>query len=222
VSSFGGMDIHPDDCFADIFITGPGKCLGGAPGLTLMSVTDRAWKHMEANPKAPRASILSLLDWKDAWSKDKPFPFTPSVTEMNGLDAVIDLYLEEGAEQVWQRHALTSRACRAGIKAMGLSLWAKTEAIASPTTTAVRVPDGVKDSEIIRTAREKYGVVFSTGRGETLGKLIRIGHMGPVAEPIYAVVAITALGGALRKLGRKVDVAAGVDAAMSVIDSGQG
>ena len=55
----------------------------------------------------------------------------------------------------------------------------------------------------------------------TLGKLIRIGHMGPVAEPIYAVVAITALGGALRKLGRKVDVAAGVVAAMAVINSGQ-
>ena len=53
VSSFGGMDIHPDDCFADIFITGPGKCLGGAPGLTLMAVSDRAWKHIEANPKAP-------------------------------------------------------------------------------------------------------------------------------------------------------------------------
>jgi pyridoxamine--pyruvate transaminase len=216
------MDIHPDDCFADIFITGPGKCLGGAPGLTLMSVTDRAWKHMEANPKAPRASILSLLDWKDAWSKDKPFPFTPSVTEMNGMDAVIDQYLEEGPEQVWRRHALTSRACRAGIKAMGLSLWAKTEAIASPTTTAVRVPEDVKDSDIIRAAREQFGVVFSTGRGETLGKLIRIGHMGPVAEPIYALVAITALGGALRKLGRKVDVAAGVEAAMSVIGSGQG
>ena len=222
VSSFGGMDIHPDDCFADIFITGPGKCLGGAPGLTLMSVTDRAWKHMEANPKAPRASILSLLDWKDAWSKDKPFPFTPSVTEMNGMDAVIDQYLEEGPEQVWRRHALTSRACRAGIKAMGLSLWAKTEAIASPTTTAVRVPEDVKDSDIIRAAREQFGVVFSTGRGETLGKLIRIGHMGPVAEPIYALVAITALGGALRKLGCKVDVAAGVEAAMSVIGSGQG
>jgi pyridoxamine--pyruvate transaminase len=54
-----------------------------------------------------------------------------------------------------------------------------------------------------------------------LGKLIRIGHMGPVAEPIYAVVALTALGGALRKLGRKADVAAGVEAAMSVIDNGR-
>jgi pyridoxamine--pyruvate transaminase len=41
--------------------------------------------------------------------------------------------------------------------------------------------------------------------------------MGPVAEPIYATVALTALGGALRRLGRKVDVAAGIDAALQVI-----
>ncbi|MGH6934309.1 MAG: pyridoxal-phosphate-dependent aminotransferase family protein, partial [Dongiaceae bacterium] len=147
VSSFGGMDIHPDDCHADIFITGPGKCLGGPPGLTLMAVSDRAWKHMEENPKAPRASVLSLLDWKDAWNKDKPFPFTPSVSEMNGLDAVFDQYFDEGPEQVWRRHDLTARACRAGIKAMGLLLWAKQESIAAPTTTAVRIPDGARDSD---------------------------------------------------------------------------
>src|SRR5262245_52468379 len=218
VSSFGGMDIHPDDCAADVFITGPGKCLGGAPGLTIVAVSDRAWKHMEANPKAPRASVLSYLDWKDAWSKDKPFPFTPSVAEMNGLDGALDQYLDEGPENVWRRHALTARACRAGVKAMGLSLWAAREEIASPTTTAVRVPDGLKDTDILAAARALYGVVFSAGRGETQGKLIRIGHMGLVAEPIYAVVAVTAFGGALIKLGRKVDVGAGVAAATAVID----
>ncbi|MGH6932062.1 MAG: alanine--glyoxylate aminotransferase family protein, partial [Dongiaceae bacterium] len=98
-------------------------------------------------------------------------------------------------------------------------LWAKQETIAAPTTTAVRIPDGARDSDIIRTAREQYGVIFSTGRGETLGKLLRIGHMGPVAEPIYAIVALTALGGALRKLGRKCDLAAGIEAAMAVIQS---
>lgn len=222
VSSFGGMDIHPDECYADIFITGPGKCLGGAPGLTLMAVTDRAWDHIEANPKAPFASVLSLKDWKKAWSKDEPFPFTPSVSEMNGLDAVMDQYLEEGAEKVWHRHALTAKACRAGIKAMGLELWAKTEAIASPTCTAVKVPAGVSDADIIAAARERFGVVFSTGRNDTKGKLIRIGHMGPVAEPIYATVAVTAFGGALRKLGRKVDVAAGIEAALAVIEADRG
>src|SRR5215468_6530115 len=61
VSSWSGMDIHPDDCKADIFVTGPGKCLGGVPGLTIMAVNERAWAHMSANPKAPRASVLSLV-----------------------------------------------------------------------------------------------------------------------------------------------------------------
>jgi pyridoxamine--pyruvate transaminase len=215
------MDIHPEDCCADIFITGPGKCLGGAPGITIVSVTDRAWRHIEANPKTPTASVLSYLDWKDAWSKKKAFPFTPSVAEVNGLDAVLDQYLDEGPQNVWHRHALTAAACRAGIKAMGLELWAKTEAIASPTTTAVRIPKGLVDADIIRTAREQFGVAFSTGRGETQGKLLRIGHMGLVAEPIYAVVALTALGGAIRKLGKRVDVAAGIEAAMKTIDKGQ-
>jgi pyridoxamine---pyruvate transaminase len=218
VSSFGGMDIHPDDCKADIFVTGPGKCLGGPPGITLMAVSQRAWAHMEANPDKPTASILSLTDWKDAWRSDKPFPFTPSISEVNALDGALDEYLEEGPETVWRRHALTARACRAGIKAMGLSLWAAREEIAADTTTAVRVPEGLDDAAIRAAARSHYGVIFSSGRGETLGKLIRIGHMGPVAEPIYAVVAVTALGGALRRQGFAADVSAGVEAAMAVID----
>lgn len=220
VSSFGGMDIHPDDCFADVFVTGPGKCLGGAPGLTVIAMSERAWRHIEANSGTPKASVLSLLDWKEAWRKEEPFPFTPSVSEVNGLEAVVDLYLEEGPEQVWRRHALTAAACRAGMQAMGLSLWAAREAIASPTTTALRVPDGVTDTALLAAARDPFGVVLSLGRGDTLGKLIRIGHMGPVAEPIYATVAVAALGGALRKLGKQADVAAGIEAALAVIAAG--
>jgi pyridoxamine--pyruvate transaminase len=44
--------------------------------------------------------------------------------------------------------------------------------------------------------------------------------MGPTARPLYAVVALTALGGALRALGHPLDVAAGVAAALAVIDDG--
>jgi pyridoxamine--pyruvate transaminase len=100
---------------------------------------------------------------------------------------------------------------------MGLSLWPARESIAAPTVTAVRVPDGCKDTDIIAAARELFGTVFSRGRNETLGKLLRIGHMGPAAEPGYVPVALCALGGALRRLGRSVDVAAGVEAAMTEI-----
>jgi pyridoxamine--pyruvate transaminase len=217
VSSFAGMDIHPDDCRADMFITGPNKCLGAPPGLTIAAVSERAWAHMAKNPEAPRDSVLSLLDWKEAWRSDRPFPFTPSVAEVNALDAALDQYLDEGPEEVWQRHALTAAACRAGVKAMGLELWPAREEIAAPTTTAVRVPPGMSDTAILAALRGTFGIVFSLGRKETLGKLLRIGHMGAVAEPAYAMIAVSALGGALRALGRNTDVGAGVEAAMGVV-----
>lgn len=218
VSSFGGMKTHPEDCRADIYIIGPNKCLGGPPGLTLAGISDRAWEKMKANPSAPRASMLSILDWENAWSRNAPFPFTPSVAEVNGLDVALDLYLGEGPEAVWARHALTARATRAGVRAMGLEIWAARESIASPTTTAVRTPDGIDEKALRAETRARYGVVFSSGRGETLGKLTRIGHMGPTAQPIYAVAALSALGGALNAKGFKADTGAAVAAAMSVID----
>jgi pyridoxamine--pyruvate transaminase len=221
VSSWGGMDIHPEDCSADIFMTGPNKCLGGPPGLTIAAVSERAWRHMEKNAEAPRASVLSLLDWKDAWHREQKFPFTPSVAEVNALDAAIDQYFDEGPENVWRRHALASAMCRAGVKALGLTLWPARESIAAPTTTAVRVPPGVSDKAILAALRGLFGVVFSLGRAETLGKLLRIGHMGLVAEPVYVIAGVAALGGALRSLGQQVDVGAGVEAAMAVaLDAG--
>lgn len=219
VSSWGGMEISPDSCHAAIFVTGPNKCLGGTPGLTILSVSDAAWEKMEANGDAPRASMLSILDWRDADRADKPFPFTPSVAEINGLDAAVSLYLDEGPENVWARHELTAAACRAGVKALGLDLWPAHEDIASPTCTAVAMPEGVDDKALRAAARERYGVVFSSGRGETNGRLIRIGHMGPTAEPIFSTVAVTALGGAMGAVGRPVDVGIGVAAALSVIDA---
>jgi len=218
VSSFGGMDIDPDTCHADLFVTGPNKCLGCPPGLSLIGVTPRAWEKMKNNPDAPRDSVLSILDWEHAWRRDRPFPYTPSVAEINGLDAALDLYLTEGPGHVWARHALTAKACRAGVLAMGLRLWPADERTASPTTTAVRIPGTIEDAALRAAARARYGVVFSSGRGETLGKLVRIGHMGPTARPMYAVVAVAALGGAVRALGHPVDVAAGVAAALAVID----
>ncbi|MBC7281084.1 alanine--glyoxylate aminotransferase family protein [Hoeflea sp.] len=219
VSSWGGMPTSPDACRAGIYVTGPNKCLGCPPGLSLVAVSEAAWAKIESNPDAPFASILSLGDWKNAWKKTEKFPFTPSVAEINGLDAALERYLDEGPESVWERHALTARICREGIKAMGVGLWPVTEAIASPTTTAVRMPDGIDAGPVLKEARARYGVSMSAGRAETLGKLIRIGHMGPTAQPAYALVAVAAMGGALKAAGAKVDVAAGLAAAQAAWDA---
>lgn len=219
VSSWGGMPTSPRACRAGIYVTGPNKCLGCPPGLSLVAVSDAAWTKIDANPDAPFASMLSLKDWRHAWKRTEPFPFTPSVSEVYGLGAALERHLAEGPARVWARHALTARACRAGAMAMGLRLWAASEAIASPTTTAIRVPEGIDAARLLAEVRGRYGVTLSSGRGATLGRLVRIGHMGPTAQPLYALVALAALGGALRAMGARVDIAAGLGAAQDMIDA---
>lgn len=221
VSSFGGMPTTPGACKAGIYVTGPNKCMGCPPGLSLVAVSPAAWDKIASNPDAPTASMLSLSDWRHAWKADQGFPFTPSVAEINGLDCALDRYLTEGPDVVHARHALTARACRAGIIAMGLSLWAADEATASPTTTAVKMPAGVDAKSILQDVRARYGVTLSSGRAETQGKLIRIGHMGPTAQPLYALVAVAALGGAMAAAGAKVDVVAGMAATLACINAEQ-
>jgi len=47
VSSFGGMEVGPDSCQADLFVTGPNKCLGCRRAVA-GRVTPRAWEKMKA------------------------------------------------------------------------------------------------------------------------------------------------------------------------------
>ena len=131
VSSFGGMRCDFTSWQADLAVVGPQKCLGGPPGLSLLHVSEAAWAHMAANPAAPRGSALSILDWRDAHLADRPFPFTPSVTDIYGLRACLEQYLAEGAEAVRRRHHVAARAARAGAEALGLTLWARDPAIRS-------------------------------------------------------------------------------------------
>src|SRR6476469_5322607 len=80
VSGLGGELLSPEEWGMDIAIAGPQKCLGGTPGLSLMSISPAAWGALEARrPEPLRASFLSILDWKTAWLEGKRFPYTPSV-----------------------------------------------------------------------------------------------------------------------------------------------
>jgi pyridoxamine---pyruvate transaminase len=218
VSSFGGMVVEPRAWQADLIVAGPHKCLGGAPGLSLLYVSDKAWEHMEANPEAPRASVLSILDWKDVDGRSHPFPFTPSVVEIQALDSCLHQYLEEGPAAVRARHARAARATRAGGAALGLSLWAADPSICSDTATAFKVPEGIDEPRLRAQARSQLGVMLSGGEGDLAGKVTRIGHMGPGAYPIGPVVALTALGQSLRSQGFAADVGGAVEAAVAALN----
>jgi pyridoxamine---pyruvate transaminase len=215
VSSVGGMPFEADAWSLDVCVAGPQKCLGGPPGMSLMAVSDAAWNVIESNPHAPRASFLSMLDWREQWHGQGKFPYTPSVSEIHGVEAACDVLLAEGLETSFARHAQAARACRAGVRAMGLNLWPCREEIASPSVTAIGLPDSVTDAQVRDHARARYGVMLSGGQGA--GKLVRIGHMGPTARSLYPVVGLIALGRTLADLGIPVRIGEGVEAAMEIL-----
>ena len=215
VSSLGGIEFRTDDWELDVCVAGAQKCLGGPPGMSLITVSDAAWDRIRANPAAPRASFLSMLDWKEQWIDGDRFPFTPSVTELYGVEASVDELLDEGLEASIARHERSAAACRAGVRAMGLELWPRSDEVAAACVTAIAVPEGLTDVQVRAHCRERYGVMISGGQGA--GNLVRIGHMATSARGLHPVVGLAALGRTLADLGVQVEIGAGVEAALAEV-----
>ena len=217
VSSWAGIELKPEEWQLDLLVAGPQKCLGGPPGMSLLAVSEQAWAVIEANPMAPRASILSILDWREKWHRDGAFPYTPSVSDLNGVHAACAQLLDEGLDGSIARHRRVFDASWAAVEAMGLTPCPLSKDIASACVTAVRLPDGLGDIQVRDLVRERYGVQISAGQGA--GDLVRIGHLGDTARPMLAVAGLAALGQGLRDLGAAVDVGAAVDGAMASLSA---
>jgi pyridoxamine---pyruvate transaminase len=215
VSSLGGMPLRTDEWELDVCIAGAQKCLGGPPGMTLMTVSEPAWEKIRTHPSPARASYLSLLDWKEQWLEQGKFPFTPSVSDLHGIEAAVDELLEEGLEASIERHARAAAACRAGVRAMELELWPRSDGITAACVTAIAVPEGLTDVEVRAHCRDRYGVMISSGQGA--GNLVRIGHMAGSARGLHPVVGLAAVGQTMLDLGAQVDLGAGLEAALAEV-----
>ncbi len=123
--------------------------------------------------------------------------------------------LAEGLDASIARHELCGRAARAGVRAMGLELWPRSDEVTAACVTAIAVPDGLTDIQVRSHCRERYGVMISGGQGA--GNLVRIGHMGPTARSLYPVVGLLAAGRTFADLGVPVKLGDGAEAALEVL-----
>lgn len=173
VSSLGAIDLRPDDWGVDVVACGSQKALMLPPGLAITMVAPRAWAAAE-RAKLPRFH----WDWR-LYRKDWPqVPYTPAMSLLFGLRESLRMILEEGLPRVFARHAATADACRAGVEALGLRLFAD-PAFASNAVTAVHAPAGVEVGRL-RKAVARRGYILAGGQGAYSDKLFRIGHLGHV------------------------------------------
>jgi serine---pyruvate transaminase len=174
VSSLGAVPLDTDAWGLDVVVSGSQKALMCPPGLAFASVSPRAF---EAAARATAQRFV--LDWERTRSAQAKLdaPFTPAVSLVRALNVAIGLLLDEGLEGAFERHARLGRACREGAKAMGLELFSPDDD-RSAVVTAIRAPEGVDATEIVKGLRDRFGITIANGQGELKGKIFRIGHIG--------------------------------------------
>ncbi|MEU3617745.1 aminotransferase class V-fold PLP-dependent enzyme [Streptomyces sp. NPDC006872] len=218
VASIGAEPVLPDAWGVDLCVIGAQKAMGGPAGVSAVSVSERAWARMAANPSAPRRSYLSLLDWKQRWIDGgrKTLLHAPAQLEMLALEACVERIETEGLETVMARHTSAAAATRAGAVALGggLEPYVHDAADAAPVATTLRTPPGVVASELV--ARALAGdptLPLAAGGGALAKEMIRVNHYGADATTDVVQACLTALGTALTEKGLAVDLPGALRAA---------
>ena len=213
VSSLGAVPLETDAWGLDAVISGSQKALMTPPGLASVSVSASAWDTIQED-----APSRYYFDWARARYAQESFDpsFTPAVSIVVGLDVALGILVEEGLEHAFERHLRLGRACRAGVKAMGLELFSPDDD-RSAVVTAINSPDGIDSGELVQTLRDRQGIVLAPGQGPLKGKIFRIGHIG-----YYDVFDITtALAGVelvLAELGAEIERGVAITAALEAFE----
>ncbi|WP_246111761.1 pyridoxal-phosphate-dependent aminotransferase family protein [Streptomyces hawaiiensis] len=218
VASIGAEPVLPDAWGVDLCVIGAQKAMGGPAGVSAVSVSERAWARMAANPNAPRRSYLSLLDWKERWIDGgrRALLHAPAQLEMLALEACVERIEAAGPQAVMARHASAAAATRAGAVALGggLEPYVYEARDAAPVATTLRAPSGVVASELVRRALEADPAVpLAAGGGALAKEMIRVNHYGAEATPGAVRASLAALGAALSEAGLPVDVQGALRAA---------
>jgi aspartate aminotransferase-like enzyme len=213
VSSLGAVPVETDAWGIDVLVSGSQKALMTPPGLAFCSVSQAA---LEAARNG--GSSRFVLDWERTLAgQDKlDAPVTIAVPIVRALDVALGLILDEGLETIFERHIRLGRACRAGVKAMGLELFSPDED-RSAVVTAVRSPDGVDTAQFLLDLRDRMGVQLIGGQGELSGKIFRIGHIGWF-DIFDITTALAAVELGLAEAGADIERGAGVSRALEVYE----
>jgi aspartate aminotransferase-like enzyme len=210
VSSLGIADLQMDAWGVDVVLSGSQKGLMLPPGLAFVALSDKAWAKTRTST-LPKYYFDLAAERKTVARNEAHF--TPAVSIVIGLREVIRMIEAEGLQNVFRRHDRLARATRAGVEALGLTLFAR--ATPTPSLTAVSAPGGIDAETIVAAFSASHNITIAGGQGEMKGKLFRLGHMGYAAE-LDTIVALSALEQVLAELGLPVDFGASVRAAQKV------
>ena len=218
VSSVGGLPLSCDDWKVDAVFAASQKCLGGPPGIAPVAIRPSILEAVDSDQV--RGWYTNLHTWdrfSEEWGTWHPQPTTISSNVFRAFKVALELVFEEGLERRLDRHRTVGRAYREALRALGFTTVPQEED-ASDTVTAARPPEDIEATALQDGLREKFDIVVSGGLTELAGKILRIGHMGPTANPDDLLTITQALG-SLMKSSEHGDAEKALEVATSMTKS---
>jgi aspartate aminotransferase-like enzyme len=216
VVTLGGCEVAVDRWGVDVAVAGTQKCLSCPSGLAPVTYSARAAAVLRGRRSRVRSNYLDLAQLADYWSPGRFNHHTAPTAMVYGLREALRALHEEGLEPRFARHRLHGDALRAGLHALGLSLFGQEAGERRlPFITPVLVPEGVDELRVRRRLIEDFGIEIGAAFGKLQGRIWRIGTMGYAAARPNVLLCLAALEHALRGEGWRMPAGAGVDAAVA-------
>ncbi len=198
VTSLGGIELDVDGWALDAVYSGSQKCLSAPPGLSPITLSDRAVDVVKSRKTPVVSWFLDLTLVMGYWGSGakRSYHHTAPVNAIYGLHEALVMLAEEGLEASWARHRRYHEQLAAGLEALGLSYVVDAE-YRLPQLNAVRFPEGVDDAATRRALLDRFGLEIGGGLGDLAGKVWRIGLMGAAATEKNVALALAAIGAVL-------------------------
>lgn len=213
ISALCAINLPMDAWGIDLLLAASQKGLGLPPGLAFVALSEKAW-GFAGKATLPRFYFDFKKEQKNLQKNQTAY--TPAISLITGLAAVLRELKREGLEALFSRHERMAQATREAVQAMRLKLYAKSP---SNSLTAVVSPDGIDARKIVKHLQDRFNITIAGGQDEAKGKIFRIAHLGYYDE-LDMVSVLAALEWTLVDLGYRLESGVGVGAAMRILKNG--
>jgi alanine-glyoxylate transaminase / serine-glyoxylate transaminase / serine-pyruvate transaminase len=178
VTSLAGLPVEIDKWEIDAAYSGTQKCLSCPPGLSPVTLSDRAMLKAKQRKSPVNSWYLDLGLVGNYWSGNRAYHHTAPVNMNFALHEALRLVLEEGLENRFARHVRVHEKLKAGLLALGFT-YASDPEHSLPMLNLVNIPEGVDDEAAMRRRLlDDFNLEIGGGLGKLAGKCWRVGIMG--------------------------------------------
>ena len=193
VTSLGGMPVEIDAWGVDAAYSGTQKCLSCPPGLSPVTLGERAVAKLDARKTKVQSWYLDLSLLKSYWGQERAYHHTAPINMLYALHEALAIVREEGLDARFARHRDAHARFAEMIAGLGLDFVSEA-GHRLPMLNAISAPPD--EAALRKRLLDEHGIEIGGGLGDFKGKAWRVGLMGHGAT----AASVDALGSALRAL----------------------